>query len=646
MQKIVVMVLMATVLAVSAGAQTIGTAVHTPDGKPLSQRVVAYTIDARYNAKQHTLDATETLIYHNLTSQLLDTFPFHLYLNAFQPQSTFIREAHRDNPGERWEEKYRSSIEIKKLVADGADLTSQVKFVAPDDGNADDRTVVQLKLPRAVAPGQSIRFDITFHDQFGETLARTGYKRDFVMGAQWFPKVGVFWHGAWNCHQFHETTEFFADFGTYDVKLTVAQNEVTGASGVEIGNQNNSDGTKTVHYYGEDIHDFAWTASPHYLVATETFNGSAGPVVMRALVQNVHAGKTARYLTILKQTLEHFDRWYGPYPYKQITLVDPEEDSRAGGMEYPTLFTAGTFWWEPKGVHLLEGVTEHEFGHQYWYGMVATNEFEEAWLDEGINQYTETKILDDIFGQRTSMLNWWGMTAGDTDLARIMYIDEPDTDPMTRKGWQFATRNAYGDITYGKTATVLHTLEGIIGEDKVREALHTYFMRYRFTHPTADDFLNTLQQVAGRDLRPYFQQAVYGTAILDYSIMSAESAPVDWWESDRKKKGSDKDRVYRTTIVVQRKGGFVWPVDVEAKFDNGDTVRETWDGRDQWVRYTYDKKAKLVSAQVDPDHKLLLDDDRFNDSRRIETDHKAAHKLANFWLVFNQLMAQAASWIV
>jgi Peptidase family M1 domain len=632
----------AAALAIAQPQQPVGTAIYSPDGKPLSQRVVDYRIDVRYDAKAHTADATETLIYHNLTGQAQDTFPFHLYLNAFQPQSTFAREARRFDPGTEWNERKRGAIDIQKFVADGADLTAQIKFIAPDDGNADDRTVMQVKLPRPVPPGASVRFDLTFHDQFPETVARTGYKRDFIMGAQWFPKVGVWWHGAWNCHQFHATTEFFADFGTYDVRLTMPQNYVAGASGVELGSQNNSDGTKTLHYYGEDIHDFAWTASPHYVVATDTFNGSAGQVTMRALVQATHSGQSQRYLRILKQTLDRFDRWYGPYPYKQITLIDPEPGSAAGGMEYPTLFTAETFWWCPSGLRFPEVVTEHEFGHQYWYGMVATNEFEEAWLDEGINQYTETKIMDDIFGPRRSDIDLLGVTGGDSDESRLMYISVPDTDPMTRPGWQFMNFNAYGGVTYGKTATVLHTLEGVIGEQKVREGLRTYFMRYRFTHPTGSDFLKTLQEVAGRDLRPFFAEAVYGTNVLDFEVSSAHSEPLNWWKDEKE----NKNTVYRTNVVIHRKGDFVWPVDVAIFFENGGSVRETWNGVDRWVRYTYDKKAKLKSVVIDPDNKLFLDDNRFNNSRLSEPDHTANHKLANYWLAMTQLLSQMFSWIV
>ena len=166
---------------------------------------------------------------------------------------------------------------------------SNVQYIQPDDGNKDDKTVVDVHLPKPVAPGEYVQFKIAFQTKFPETQARSGWKRDFVLGGQWFPKVGVCWHGAWNCHQYHAFTEFFADFGVYDVKLTVPQYEVVGASGVKVGEVNNPDNTKTVAYHGDDIHDFAWTASPRYKVKEDgVYQGQMGPVQMRILMQPAH----------------------------------------------------------------------------------------------------------------------------------------------------------------------------------------------------------------------------------------------------------------------------------------------------------------------------------------------------------------------
>ena len=638
----------------SAGALAIpDTTLAINSDKPMSERVVHYEIDAKYDATKHTVDATEVLTYHNLTGQALDHFPFHLYQNAFQPKATWVREAkrdgNRDTRYDKWEDKEYGSEEIKSLEVVGqGELTAQLQYIQPDDGNKDDKTVADVHLPKPVAPGESVQFKITFHDQMPETQARSGWKRDFVLGGQWFPKVGVWWHGAWNCHQYHAMTEFFADFGVYDVKLTVPQYEVVGASGVKVSEVSNPDSTKTLTYHGDDIHDFAWTASPRFKVKEDgVFQGQMGPVLMRILMQPAHWSQAERHEKILRETLDHFERWYGPYPYKTITLVDPEPGSAAGGMEYPTFITGDTSWFMPEGLHVPELVVEHEFGHQYWYGMVATNEFEDAWMDEGINSYTEVKVLDSILGQKTSIMNLAGATMGERESQRLGYIGMADIDPIAQKAYDYYSFNSYGGITYGKTASVLLTLENIIGEDTMQKAMHVYFMKYRFTHPTKEDFLKTVEDVSGRDLRWYFNQAIYGSPVMDYKVLKIESFPANWYEEEKKKsagKKDDKNTVYRSSVWLQRKEDFVMPVEVEIKFDNGEKIREHWDGVSRWTRFGYEKKAKVVSAEIDPDHRIHIDRNDFNNSYTAEANGKPARKVANYWLFMTQWLSQALAW--
>ena len=621
---------------------------------PLSQRIVHYEIDAKYDVSSRTVDATEVLTYHNLTGQPLDHFPFHLYQNAFQPNATFVRDSKlmgsRDTGYEKWEAKYYGSEDIKSMEVGGqGDLTRNLQFIAPDDDNKDDKTVADLHLAKPIPAGAFVQFKIVFQTKFPETQARSGWKRDFVLGGQWFPKVGVWWHGAWNAHQYHNTTEFFADFGVYDVKLTVPQDEVIGASGIEVSNVTNSDRTKTVTYHGDDIHDFAWTASPRFKVKEADYQAQMGPIKLRFLMQPAHWDQVDRHERITRETLDHFEKWYGPYPYKTLTVVDPEPDSAAGGMEYPTFITAGTTWWMPEGLHEVEGVVEHEFGHQYWYGMVATNEFEDAWLDEGINSYTEVKVLDSILGKDTSVLNLAGATYGEPEQQRDFYISTPDRDAMAQNAYAYVNSFSYGGVTYGKTASVLLTLEGIIGEDTMNKAMHTYFMNYRFTHPTKEDFLKTIEEVSGKDLRWYFNQAVYGTQVLDYEVLSANSYPIDWFEEKKKdKKGGkdakDSDTIYQSYVTVHRKGDFVMPIEVEVKFDNNEKVREHWDGQSRWTRFSYQKKAKVISAEIDPDHTIHIDRDNFNNSLLVEPNPKPTHKLSTYWLFLTQWMSQAMAW--
>ena len=703
----------------------VSVATNSPNGRPLSERVVAYSIDAHLDTDKKTLDATETLTYRNLTGQPLSTFPFHLYLNAFRPESTFTAESRargssRGSLGDSYPREMMGGITVSHIDADGfGDLTGTLHFTAPDDGNLQDHTVAEIVLPRPLAPNESVTFHLTFHDKFPLSVARNGYKRDFIMGGQWFPKVGVFWHGAWNCHQYHSTTEFFSDFGTYNVRLTVPVRYTVGASGVPTGMQQNSDGTKTVSFYGEDIHDFAFAASPHFVVTDGIYLTSMGPVQIHVLALAAHPHIAQRYLDITRGALGEFERRYGPYPYKVITVVDPEPGSEMEGMEYPTLFTADGSW---TGIFQGAEITaEHEFGHQYWYGMVASNEFEDAWLDEGINSYSEVKVLAALLGSGTSAVHQRYANLGDGSLQRIDYLSSPDSDPVTRFAWKFRNEQSYGAITYGKSATLLATLEGMIGTGTMDEAMRTYFERYRFKHPTTEDFLRTIEQVAvargkatvlthGREtapqvstlpctpieihtpnqgplkttttlmqlspfvpaepasgaappctpasasksmaadseasyeptsLRPFLNQAVYGTQVLDYAVGGFYSEPARWWEP----RGSGKVS-YLSTVSLRRKGDFIFPVTAEIVFDDGSRVREQWDGTDRWKRFAYTRNARVVSVELDPDHLVPLDRDLFNNSITKSADKVPAHKLAAIWTAFQQMAALIASWIL
>jgi aminopeptidase N len=280
--------------------------------------------------------------------------------------------------------------------------------------------------------------------------------------------------------------------------------------------------------------------------------------------------------------------------------------------------------------------------------MVATNEFEDAWMDEGINSYTEVKVLDSILGKNTSILQVAGVSVGERATQRLSYIGVADRDPMAQKAYDYYSFESYGGITYGKTASVLLTLEGMIGEDTMAKAMHTYFMKYRFTHPVKEDFLKTIEEVSGKDLHWYFNQAVYGSQVMDYEVLKIDSFPVNWYEEKKGKKAAKEltkdDTIYQSYVSLHRKEDFVMPVEVEIKFDNGEKIREHWDGQSRWTRFSYQKKAKVVSAEIDPDHTVQIDRNSFNNSYTAEPNRKPAHKVSNYWLFLTQCLSQALGW--
>jgi hypothetical protein len=620
-------------------------------GRPLSLRNANYSIDARLDHASRTISGSEVITWHNITAASTRDLQFHLYWNAWRnARSTWLREtslirgddAIRDRRDEDWARIEVTSIALlapspgtasQKFV----DLTGSKRFIAPDDGNPDDATVMAVPLPQAVGPGETATVEVRWTAHVPRTFARTGAIGGYYFVAQWFPKLGVLQDEGWNCHQFHASTEFFSDYGVYDVSLTVPAGWTVGATGVVRERRDNPDGTTTHRYHQDDVHDFAWTTSPDYLERTARFvHQYLPPVDMRLLLQPEHADQAQRHFDATRTTLRYYGEWYGAYPYGHITIVDPAYQSGTGGMEYPTLFTAGTRWLAPARVATPEGVTVHEAGHQYWYGIVGNNEFEDAWMDEGFNTFSTARAVAQVFTPARpnsySQRYFGGFIPyvfkdlayrRETDGNNIRsYRQVAKSDAQSTPSYRYYP-NAAGGITYAKTALWLNTLERWLGWPVLRRIMATHFARWKFRHPRPDDFFQIVNEVTGRDYGWYFDQVYRSSNVFDYGVQELRSA-------------QDGAR-YRTSVVVRRYGEATFPVDVLVTFKDGERVTEHWNGRDRWKLYTYDRAAEALSAEVDPNHLLLLDVNRTNNSRTLAPrSGEAATKWALKWMVWLQ----------
>jgi hypothetical protein len=605
-----------------------GLATPAADG-PRSPRNANYVISAKLNPATRVIDGTERLSWTNTTSHPASSLQFHLYYNAWRDaNSTWMRErmlsaaaGYADRQPDEWASIDITSLSLTTAGGAGSELKARLRFIAPDDGNPDDRTVVELPLDQPVDPGETIDVQIAWTSHVPRTFARTGAIGDYFFIAQWFPKIGVLEDSGWNCHQFHSSTEFFSDFGVYDVRLTIPNGWIVGATGVEVDSREESGGWQTHHFVQEDVHDFAWTTSPHYVVRTARFEQSGlPPVEMRLLLQPEHVGQAERHFAGARAALGYYGQWYGPYPYGHITIVDPAYQSGAGGMEYPTLFTAGTRWLVPAHATTPEGVTVHEAGHQFWYGIVATNEFENAWMDEGFNTFSEGRVLAEAFSPDDLVQRYFGgfipWRFDDIPQPRVINGDRiTGYRTAARQDIQATPTFRYwpptsGAITYNKTALWLHTLENYLGWPMLQRIMSTYFQRHRFTHPKPDDFFAVANEVSGQDLRWYF-------------IDRFRSTPAGGR--------------YHAEVTARRYQDGVFPVTVRVTFANGTHKDWTWDGRGEWASFATDGDAEAVSAEVDPDRVLVLDVNRTNNSASLRPQAAAAsRKWSLAWLVWLQ----------
>jgi hypothetical protein len=621
----------------------------------LSERIASYDMTARLNPVKKTIAGTETLYWKNTSTDKINELQFHLYLNAFKnTKSTFITESGGQLRGDEMDVDSDINwgwIDVTSLkIKDGEDLTGKIKFIHPDDNNNDDQTVISVPLIKPVLPGQTITLLINFNSKLPKVFARSGFSDNYFLAGQWFPKIGVYEKageryavkGGWNCHQYHANSEFYADFGAYNVDITVPKNYKVGAVGVQQNEKQNSDGTKTLTFHAEDVIDFAWTAAPRFKIAEAKWKN----VKIKVLLQPEHYSQADKHINSVINALEYFDKYLGKYPYPNVTIVDPPmRASGSAGMEYPTFFTAGCMWGMPSGIKFTEVVVVHEFGHNYFMGMLATNEFEEAWMDEGFNTYYETRIMDNYYGKNTSGINLFGLRMGDGEFLRDNYtgMRNPKIAPDFQYSWQY-TNGGYSDITYSKTSTWMHTLEGLLGQKVMDEVMKTYFERWKFNHPCGKDFIAVVNEVVhkefgdkfGENMDWFFDEVLYGTNVCDYKLdwidVRRAEQPRGVYDSASSKiyykfaDGKNSKSIYKSKIVISRLGEITLPVDIMVHFDNGEEVIETWDGKDRMHTLIYNRPEKVVWARVDPFNKISMDINRINNSYTTEPKDTVINK--------------------
>ncbi len=624
---------------------------------PLTPPIASYEISCRLDAEKKLIEGTELLTWTNTTSRPAATLQFHLYLNAFlNTRSTFRRDAGCiARGGAPIPEGSWGSVEILRMTfADGTDLRPALAYLSPADGNPDDRTVAEITLPRPVAPGETARLSLDFRSRLPRVYRRTGWKGDFFMVAQWFPKIGVLQESGWNCHQFHANSEFFSDFGDYDVSIDVPARYrgKVGATGKRVEERTGTGDRVLYRFRQESVHDFAWTADPDYVVVKDFFREAGlGDVEILLFVQPEHASQAARHFRAVKAGLSQMGRVLGAYPYQTLTVVDPPWGaSGAGGMEYPTLITCGTSLIAPASVHKPEEVTVHEFGHQFFYGLLASNEFEEPYLDEGFNQYMTSRVLRATYGPTHPVVNVFGYRIPlgidqnyPVDVNR-RYFEVATQDVHAQPSWKFRDVKNYGSDTYSHTALALSTLENLLGLSAMDRALRLYADRWRFRHPTLADFIACVNQVSGRDWTWFFDRTFHSSGDVDYAVEKATSLPAKppkgLFERDGKLSEGPPPELarvkgYDSEALVTRRGETALPVEVLLRFDGGKTYRSAWDGEARWKRFRIRGGPRLLEAIVDPDEKLLLDEDRTNNGKRVVPDPRAAARWTArsvFWM--------------
>jgi hypothetical protein len=567
------------------------------------QQEVHYTIQAQLDEEAEVLRAGGTMVYHNRSPDALEELYFHLHLNAFRPGSIWSRVERRqslqfgalEDPDYGYERLHRMRVGDRPL---------EVTFP-----HAPDSTVARVDLPDPLEPGDSVVVSFEW-DARPATLCRRqcrqGRHYDF---AQWYPRIAPYDRYGWQPHPLYPQGEFYGEFGIYDVTLDLAEDQVVGATGVPLegdpgwrptGDSPGGDpvdvtgfyaqprapvspdflpqelapGRKRVRFYAEDVHHFAWATDPAYMYE----GGHLGDVAIHVLFLpgdvewdlGAVVRKTARALGWLQETL-------GEYPWPQLTITHRLD---TGGTEFPMFIGNGGS---------SQGLITHETAHQFAHGILANNEWRDAWLDEGMASFLVSWFMED----RGQADPWSATVAG---VARREAAGVPV--PMDTLSEDMPDFSTYGHLAYDKAEVMYRMLREYLGHDVFGEALRTYYDRNKLQHVTEEDFHSAMAEVSGEDLGWFFDQWVHSTATLDYALGAIEQR-------------QDEAGDWVTEVEVIRRGDAWMPVVVLA----GDHV-EVVDGSavTQTVRMVTPERPPFVV--LDPWF-VLPDTDRDDNWREL-----------------------------
>ncbi|MEM6956718.1 MAG: M1 family metallopeptidase [Myxococcota bacterium] len=583
---------------------------HTPPARP------RYELYARLDPTSHDVHGKVRIEVQ--APAAMDVLELHTYLNAFASDETvFMRESGGQLRGDRM--AGRGSIELSSLsVRTGGE---PIAFERTDEVIENDRTQLRLRLARAVQRNERFVVECAFISHLPPVFARSGHYGDFHMVAQWFPKLAFLREdGSFRTYPYHGHGEFFANFADYHLVVDAPANYDVGATHGRIRTDERGRGAlptafvrrlapdevagRRHTFYAERVHDAAFAAAPNFV----EYEANAAGVALRVLAPIGYEAAARHHLAVTRDGLAYFGEHYGAYPYDSLTvIVPPSGASGAAGMEYPTLFVTAGPPWRMRGamasmvavpMALHTHVTIHELGHQWFQGLVASDEVQWPMLDEGITEWVTVDYLQERFGP-ASAGRFFGLQATAGDIERLLAYARSNPPPPGQPAHAFG-RGEYGRSVYAASAAVFETLARTWGRTRMRRAIGAYARTQRFRHPGPDALFAAFDEVYGpwmsvRLLRP----ALLGGARATFQVSAAK-------------------RENGVRVAVRRTHALPLPVRIAFDFDDGTHYAHL---AGQQSLQVFDAPADLRAVRVDPDdHNLTGAAPRFESwSRRQDT---------------------------
>lgn len=533
------------------------------------QQEVNYTIGVKLDDVKHELQANEKIEYINNAPNQLSFIYMHLWPNAYKDNSTPLAK----QLFQKGETKLYYATDEERGFIDQLDFKvndQPVKWELLKDSI----DICKIYLNEPLPSKGKIIITTPFHVKIpSAAISRLGHMGQAYMISQWYPKPAVYDQNGWNYMPYLNQGEFYSEFGSFDVSITVPKNYILGATGdlvngeeeiewltkkaAEITETSKFDSkdmtfpasdtqTKTLEFKQSNVHDFAWFCDKRYHVMkgeVETPH-TKHKVTTWAFFTNAEAELWKKSISYINDAIYYYSLWNGDYPYNQCTAVDGTI-SAGTGMEYPNITVIGT----SRNAITLDRVIAHEVGHNWFYGMLGSNERLHPWMDEGINSYYELRYMEIKYPDLRlidDLLN--GKNIKFLDLARFKYRSElyfsylfsaatnKDQAPET-PSYDFTSTN-YGTCVYFKSALIFNYLQAHMGEKKFDEAMQRYFNEWHFKHPQPADFRKIVEDAYGKELNWFFNDMIGATKKLDYKIAFAHQNSDKSWDLGVKNNGA------------------------------------------------------------------------------------------------------------
>jgi len=585
------------------------------------QQHVDYTMDVNVDVKNYQYTGTQKLVYTNNSPDVLNKVFFHLYLNAFQPESemdarlqAIVDPDYRmvNNLGTYTNPKFKSRISTLKPNEIGYLKVESLQQNKKDVKYHTEGTVLEVHLNKSIQSGEKVIFDMVFKGQLPVHIRRTGRNNEDGVAltmAQWYPKMVEYDFEGWHADPYI-AREFHGVWGNFDVTIHIDKKYTIGGTGYlqnpqEIGHGYENKlkklkpqkGNKlSWHFVAPNVHDFTWAADPNY--THDIVDTKSGTKLHFFYKQDKKYEKSWKKLqpNVVK-ALSYFNEHIGEYPWKQYSVIQGGD----GGMEYAmcTLIAGG------ESGNNITGLVFHEFAHSWFQQILATNESKHSWMDEGFTSYISTlaanKILRDGDGKPSN-----------GDYPGYFYaVKNNIEEPLTTHADRFNTNTAFQIGSYTKGSMFLTQLNYIIGEENVKKTLKKYFEDFKFKHPTPNDFKRTAEKISGIQLDWYLNEWIKTKHTIDYAIKKVEGK----------------------SITLVRVGQMPMPIDISVTYVDGSTdnfniplrmmrgekptkaiILKDWAWAYPTYKFETNKEIKLV--EIDPSQ-LMADINRENNRFKV-----------------------------